>query len=67
MHLVIHFNPGATWLFLCTLSLSLPFNILTDMPVANNSTGHCHDHIIWLLQMASTAKKVNYAGVTFQF
>jgi hypothetical protein len=37
------------------------------MPVANNSTGHCHDHIIWLLQMASTAKKVNYAGVTFQF
>ncbi len=31
MHLIIHFNPGATRLFLCTFSLSLPFNILTDI------------------------------------
>jgi hypothetical protein len=94
---------------------SLPFNILTEMPVASSSrdvwqqhitssilrlhfknllsnafchlhitmnfasteqrhscshiqfTGHCHDHILWLLQMASIAKKVNHTGVMFQF
>ncbi len=31
-------NPGATQLFLHSSFLSLPFNILTEMPVANSST-----------------------------
>ncbi len=43
MHLIIHFNPGATRLFLCTFSLSLLFNILTDMPVANSSIDVWHN------------------------
>ncbi len=37
MHLIIYFNPDATWLFLCTFFLSLMFNILTEMYVANSS------------------------------
>ncbi len=36
MHLIIHFNPGAAQLFLCTFFLSLPFNTLTEMHVASN-------------------------------
>ncbi len=37
MHLIIHFNPGATQLFLCIFFLSLLFNILTEIPVASSS------------------------------
>jgi hypothetical protein len=38
MHLIIHFNPGVTQLFLYTFSHSLLFNILTHMPAAHSST-----------------------------
>jgi hypothetical protein len=34
---IIHFNPGLTQLFLHTFFLALPFNILTEMPVASSS------------------------------
>jgi hypothetical protein len=37
MYLTIHFNPGATWLFLHTFFLSLLFNILTEVPVATST------------------------------
>ncbi len=37
IHLIIHFNPDATWLFLCTFFFSLPFNILTEMSLASRS------------------------------
>jgi hypothetical protein len=36
MHL-INFDAGVTWLFLHTSFLSLPFNILTEIPVAGSS------------------------------
>ncbi len=36
MHL-IKFDAGVTWLFLHTSFLSLPFNILTEIPVASSS------------------------------
>jgi hypothetical protein len=37
MHLIIHFNPGETQLFLHTSFLSLPFNIVTEMAAACSS------------------------------
>jgi hypothetical protein len=37
MYLIIHFNLGATWQSLHTFFLSLPFNILTEVPVASGS------------------------------
>jgi hypothetical protein len=37
INLIIHFNPGVTQLFLHTSFLSLPFNILTEMPVARSN------------------------------
>ncbi len=36
-YLIIHFNPGATWLFLQTLFLYLLLNILVETPVAPNA------------------------------
>ncbi len=38
MHLIIHFDPGATQLFLHTPFLLLLFNILTEMPIASSSS-----------------------------
>ncbi len=37
MHLVIHFNPGATWLFLHTPFHPLPLNTCTEIPVVSCS------------------------------
>jgi hypothetical protein len=37
MHLIIHFNQGATWLFLHPSFLTVLFNILTEMPLASNN------------------------------
>ncbi len=45
MHLIIHFNPGATQLFLQNFFLSLLFNILTEMPVASSSVDVWQQHI----------------------
>ncbi len=42
MHLIIHFNKGATRLFLCTFFLSLLFNTLTDMHVAISNLDVCN-------------------------
>ncbi len=46
MHLIVHFNPGATWLFHPTFFLSLTFNILTEMPVGSSSIDVWHQTII---------------------
>jgi hypothetical protein len=37
VHLIIHFDPVVTQLSLHTSLLSLPFNFLTEMPVASSS------------------------------
>ncbi len=37
MHLIIHFNPGATQVLPHTFFFPLLFNIVTEMPIANNS------------------------------
>jgi hypothetical protein len=37
MHLIIHFNPGATGLFLHIPLVSLPSNILAEIPVTSSS------------------------------
>ncbi len=39
--LIIHFNPGVTWLFFDTFFLSLQFNIHTEMPIASSSVDVC--------------------------
>ncbi len=45
MDLIIHFNPGATWLVLCNFFLSLPFNILKELPVASSRIDIWQQHI----------------------
>jgi hypothetical protein len=44
VHIIIHFNPNATWLCLDTIFLSLLFNILTNMHVANNNRDAWQHH-----------------------
>jgi hypothetical protein len=36
-HLIVHFNPGAIWLFSETPFLSLLLNTLTEIPLAISS------------------------------
>ncbi len=50
LNLTVHFNPGATQLFLHTYSaLSQPFNTLTEMPVASTSLD------VWLQHIAPSS------------
>jgi hypothetical protein len=41
MHLIIHFNPGVTWLFPHVSCLPLLFNIRVEMAIATSSIDVC--------------------------